>query len=237
MGPLPPPPLPKTSSGHDLKSRDDEGREGGGRKRGQVPARVRPEGGPLAEQREGLPVYKYRQPLLEALSHPASIVEGETGSGKTTQVRDNRLYSPTAQALFADPPPPGGLHSPTAQALFADPPPPGGLCSPTAQALFADPPRQVNHWMIWSPFACRSSSARTWEESDLSIVATLRGRRGCFGNGFFALDVFGKEFVCPKPLSARKPLPKSPRRPRKVAAVDGSDSSYVCGCTSSAANL
>ena len=44
-------------------------------------------GGPLGSVRRALPVYKFRGAVLEALREPASLVEGETGSGKTTQVR------------------------------------------------------------------------------------------------------------------------------------------------------
>ncbi len=44
------------------------------------------DGGPLARERENLPAFKHREELLDALSQPVSIVEGETGSGKTTQV-------------------------------------------------------------------------------------------------------------------------------------------------------
>ena len=43
-------------------------------------------GGPLAATRERLPVFRHRRALLDALDHPVSIVEGATGSGKTTQV-------------------------------------------------------------------------------------------------------------------------------------------------------
>jgi HrpA-like RNA helicase len=41
--------------------------------------------------RRALPVYKFRGAVLEALREPASLVEGETGSGKTTQVRTCNL--------------------------------------------------------------------------------------------------------------------------------------------------
>jgi hypothetical protein len=43
------------------------------------------DGGHMANGRHNLPVFKHRRQLLDALSHPVSIVEGETGSGKTTQ--------------------------------------------------------------------------------------------------------------------------------------------------------
>lgn len=43
-------------------------------------------GGPMAAQRDALPVSKHRDELLGALGCNVSIVEGETGSGKTTQV-------------------------------------------------------------------------------------------------------------------------------------------------------
>ena len=49
------------------------------------PAVVR-HGGPFAAVRSNLPVAASREALLSALSEPACIVEGETGSGKTTQV-------------------------------------------------------------------------------------------------------------------------------------------------------
>ena len=43
--------------------------------------------GPLAVQRRSLPVFSYRTTLLETLrAHSVVVVEGETGSGKTTQV-------------------------------------------------------------------------------------------------------------------------------------------------------
>ncbi|KAJ1455787.1 P-loop containing nucleoside triphosphate hydrolase protein [Pelagophyceae sp. CCMP2097] len=48
-------------------------------------------GGPMAAQRQGLPVFEHRQVLLDALASlngdaPCLLVEGETGSGKSTQV-------------------------------------------------------------------------------------------------------------------------------------------------------
>ncbi|GMH71901.1 hypothetical protein TL16_g05777 [Triparma laevis f. inornata] len=44
-------------------------------------------GGPMREQREGLPVFGFRQKLLDTIrENPVVVVEGETGSGKTTQV-------------------------------------------------------------------------------------------------------------------------------------------------------
>ena len=43
--------------------------------------------GPMASQRRTLPVYSYRSQLLSTISsNRATVVEGETGSGKTTQV-------------------------------------------------------------------------------------------------------------------------------------------------------
>ena len=50
------------------------------------PPPVLKDGGPLARERENLPAFKHKEELLDALSQPVSIVEGETGSGKTTQV-------------------------------------------------------------------------------------------------------------------------------------------------------
>ena len=43
-------------------------------------------GGPHAASRRALPVYEARSELIAALAQPSCIVEGETGSGKTTQV-------------------------------------------------------------------------------------------------------------------------------------------------------
>ena len=43
--------------------------------------------GPLAKQRRGLPVFSFREQLLETIGRErVVVVEGETGSGKTTQV-------------------------------------------------------------------------------------------------------------------------------------------------------
>ena len=41
----------------------------------------------IKEQREGLPIFKLRGPLLDAIiSNQVLVVIGETGSGKTTQI-------------------------------------------------------------------------------------------------------------------------------------------------------
>ena len=41
----------------------------------------------LKEVRESLPVFNYREDLIEAIKeHQVLVVEGETGSGKTTQI-------------------------------------------------------------------------------------------------------------------------------------------------------
>ena len=41
----------------------------------------------LKEVRESLPVFQYREDLIEAIKeHQVLVVEGETGSGKTTQI-------------------------------------------------------------------------------------------------------------------------------------------------------
>lgn len=57
-------------------------------RRRDMPPRPRAlsDGGPMGSTRRQLPVYGHRGQLLDALAHPVSIVEGETGSGKTTQV-------------------------------------------------------------------------------------------------------------------------------------------------------
>lgn len=61
------------------------------------PEPLEPSGGPMAATREALPVHGYRGDLLEALSHRVSIVEGETGSGKTTQVAQYLLEEAAAR--------------------------------------------------------------------------------------------------------------------------------------------
>ena len=53
-------------------------------------------GGPLAAAREALPVFQHRAPILAALRSEVSIVEGETGSGKTTQVAQYLLEEAAA---------------------------------------------------------------------------------------------------------------------------------------------
>ena len=42
--------------------------------------------GPLASVREALPVARARKKILQALRHPVSLIEGDTGCGKSTQV-------------------------------------------------------------------------------------------------------------------------------------------------------
>ncbi|PCH34267.1 ATP-dependent RNA helicase DHX8 [Wolfiporia cocos MD-104 SS10] len=52
----------------------------------------------IQEQRKSLPIYKLREPLLQAIrEHPVLIVVGDTGSGKTTQMTQY-----LAEAGFAD---------------------------------------------------------------------------------------------------------------------------------------
>ncbi|KAL1951732.1 hypothetical protein VTO73DRAFT_881 [Trametes versicolor] len=52
----------------------------------------------IQEQRKSLPIYKLRDPLLQAIrEHPVLIVVGDTGSGKTTQMTQY-----LAEAGFAD---------------------------------------------------------------------------------------------------------------------------------------
>ena len=46
-----------------------------------------PDGGPHGAVRRSLPVFRHRPALIDAFAkNPVTIVEGETGSGKTTQV-------------------------------------------------------------------------------------------------------------------------------------------------------
>jgi hypothetical protein len=54
------------------------------------------DGGPMKATRHTLPAFKHRRELLDALSHPLSIVEGETGSGKTTQMAQYLLEEAAA---------------------------------------------------------------------------------------------------------------------------------------------
>ena len=43
-------------------------------------------GGPMARERAELPVFRSRSAILDALRKPVSLVEGQTGCGKSTQV-------------------------------------------------------------------------------------------------------------------------------------------------------
>ena len=60
-------------------------RHGSGRGRPLPPQRIAG-GGPLASVRRQLPVAPHRAELLQALRQPISLIQGETGSGKTTQI-------------------------------------------------------------------------------------------------------------------------------------------------------
>lgn len=41
----------------------------------------------IAETRKSLPIYPFREDLMQAVAdHQVLIIEGETGSGKTTQI-------------------------------------------------------------------------------------------------------------------------------------------------------
>ena len=57
-----------------------------GPRRPPLPRLLRPPGGPMASVRRELPVYRSRKQVLDALRRPVSLVEGETGCGKSTQV-------------------------------------------------------------------------------------------------------------------------------------------------------
>ena len=78
-----------------------------GRRRGPprgmpaVPAAL-VDGGPLAATREALPVARYRSQILAALEAEVSIVEGETGSGKTTQVAQYVLEAAAADGRLVN---------------------------------------------------------------------------------------------------------------------------------------
>ncbi|KAA3670913.1 pre-mRNA-splicing factor ATP-dependent RNA helicase DHX16 [Paragonimus westermani] len=55
---------------------------------------------PLREVRRSLPIYKFRDSLLQAIAdHQILIIEGETGSGKTTQI-PQYLYETVRCVLF-----------------------------------------------------------------------------------------------------------------------------------------
>lgn len=72
-------------SGGRGRGRGDE-RSGSATSDESSPADVDPMG-PMGEQRRGLPVFSYREQLLSTISdNHVTVVEGETGSGKTTQV-------------------------------------------------------------------------------------------------------------------------------------------------------
>ena len=54
----------------------------------------------MGEQRRGLPVYSFRESLLETIAgHRVTVVEGETGSGKTTQVPQFCLEDAAARGV------------------------------------------------------------------------------------------------------------------------------------------
>ena len=53
----------------------------------------------IAETRKSLPIYRYREDLLQAIKdHQVLIIEGETGSGKTTQI-PQYLYEAVGTAV------------------------------------------------------------------------------------------------------------------------------------------
>jgi HrpA-like RNA helicase len=56
----------------------------------------------LAETRRSLPVYKFRDAFIDAVrEHQVLIVEGDTGSGKTTQLTQY-LYESVSEVLFLE---------------------------------------------------------------------------------------------------------------------------------------
>jgi HrpA-like RNA helicase len=56
--------------------------------------------GPMGEQRRGLPVYKFKDSLLDTIAkNRVTVVEGETGSGKTTQVPQFCLEDAAARGV------------------------------------------------------------------------------------------------------------------------------------------
>ena len=54
-------------------------------------------GGPMADVRRKLPVARHRAELLQALRQPISLIQGETGSGKTTQIAQYVLEEAAAE--------------------------------------------------------------------------------------------------------------------------------------------
>ena len=85
-----PPAAPPSDSSANVVSPPASSAAPRGRGRGPRPRPPPPRpllnGGPLAETRAALPVAGHRDALLAALRSRVSIIEGETGSGKTTQV-------------------------------------------------------------------------------------------------------------------------------------------------------
>jgi len=66
------------------------------------PPAVYPEGGPMRAVREALPVFRHREALLTAFRDSPSgacVIEGETGSGKTTQVAQYILEDARARGV------------------------------------------------------------------------------------------------------------------------------------------
>ena len=91
-------PLPATVTGNDDWDKFPERRP-----RPRVPPVV-PGGGPFAATRMALPVYQFRQELLRGLdANRVTIVEGDTGCGKTTQVPQYVLEeaAATGQPVYA----------------------------------------------------------------------------------------------------------------------------------------
>ena len=108
----PPPPIPASHSSPDLSSFSNnkraqphpdshngrklarqlasEGRRSSGFRNDRPDLNPPPHlasGGPMDAQRKSLPVYSFREQLLKTIrSNAVTVVEGETGSGKTTQV-------------------------------------------------------------------------------------------------------------------------------------------------------
>jgi hypothetical protein len=82
---------------HDHHAASERERDRGVTRR-ELPPLLLPlrDGGPMKAIRHNLPAFKHRRELLDALSHPLSIVEGETGSGKTTQVAQYLLEEAAA---------------------------------------------------------------------------------------------------------------------------------------------
>ena len=81
----------RRAAGDQLYQQEHHQRRHGGARQLPPPPPTLRDGGPHRSTRAALPAFSHRGELLRALSSPVCIVEGETGSGKTTQVITSTL--------------------------------------------------------------------------------------------------------------------------------------------------